>query len=226
MLHKLRFVFPIMFTFVIVFASSSSVSAQLPECSISVEPQTTVVTVGNTFEVQVWIRSLDNGFPMIIFDFMITWDKTQLEYQTANVNFLPNWSIIPEGPHTSDSELGYFRVSASTSASPVSEDRFWLTIAFKCLAPGQATLGLPDALTDEGGQGLTLIIISQGGVYDVTAYPGVAEQRQPAPSNPYHYVGGELFTANKLAVLAPYLALIGLIGVVSTVYVLARRREV
>jgi hypothetical protein len=34
-----------------------------------------------------------------------------------------------------------------------------------------------------------------------------------APSNPYHYVGGELFSANKLAILAPYLALIGIVAV-------------
>ena len=33
------------------------------------------------------------------------------------------------------------------------------------------------------------------------------------PSNPYHYVGGEVFSANKLAVLSPYLALIGVAAV-------------
>jgi len=40
-----------------------------------------------------------------------------------------------------------------------------------------------------------------------------SEASDSAPSNPYHYVGGELFTANKLAVLSPYLALIGVVAV-------------
>ena len=36
-------------------------------------------------------------------------------------------------------------------------------------------------------------------------------------ATPYNYVGGELFAANKLAVLSPYLALIGVIAVASIV---------
>ncbi len=51
-------------------------------------------------------------------------------------------------------------------------------------------------------------------------------QQQRTPSNPYHYVGGELFTANKLAVLSPYLALIGLAGVVVSAAVLVKRRRI
>ena len=37
------------------------------------------------------------------------------------------------------------------------------------------------------------------------------------PSNPYHYVGGELFSANKLAVLSPYLAFFTIVAVAAVV---------
>jgi hypothetical protein len=45
------------------------------------------------------------------------------------------------------------------------------------------------------------------------------------PSNPYHYVGGEMFAANKSAVLSPYLALIGLIAILSVVAVKRNRLQ-
>jgi hypothetical protein len=47
-------------------------------------------------------------------------------------------------------------------------------------------------------------------------------QLSRAPSNPYHYVGGEVFSANKLAVLSPYLALISIVAVAA---VLVKRRK-
>jgi Tol biopolymer transport system component len=52
-------------------------------------------------------------------------------------------------------------------------------------------------------------------------------QRSPSrtrPSNPPGYVGGELFSANKLAVLAPYLTLIGIFSTVVVAAVVARKK--
>ena len=46
-----------------------------------------------------------------------------------------------------------------------------------------------------------------------------------SPPNPHHYVGGELFSADKLAVLSPYLALMGLAGVVASTAVVMKRRR-
>jgi hypothetical protein len=47
----------------------------------------------------------------------------------------------------------------------------------------------------------------------------------PTPTSPPKFVGGVLTPVNKLAILAPYLALIGLIGALSTTCVLRRRRR-
>ena len=50
-------------------------------------------------------------------------------------------------------------------------------------------------------------------------------QQQSAPSGPQH-IGGEVFSANKLAVLSPFLALIGLAGVVASAAFAFKRRRI
>jgi len=42
-------------------------------------------------------------------------------------------------------------------------------------------------------------------------------------ATPYNYVGGELFTANKLALLAPYLALVGFATTITTALMIKRK---
>ena len=60
---------------------------------------------------------------------------------------------------------------------------------------------------------------------DLNRPTGVAiESRQSSrPSNPTQHVGGQLFTANKLVVLSPYLALIGVVTVAA--FVLKRQKS-
>ena len=49
------------------------------------------------------------------------------------------------------------------------------------------------------------------------------QQPQRAPSNPPQHVGGELFSANKVAVLSPYLALFSVVAVAA---VIVKRRRI
>jgi len=62
-------------------------------------------------------------------------------------------------------------------------------------------------------------------VTDLNSWGVLNTQRQQysPPSDPSGHVGGELFAANKLAVLSPYLALIGFVAVAA---VLVKRRKV
>jgi hypothetical protein len=71
------------------------------------------------------------------------------------------------------------------------------------LGDGQLTDGIPDDTLD-----------GDGGWRQVATRPGI----QTA-------VGGVLSPITKLEILAPYLALVGLIAAVSTVYVIKKRRE-
>jgi len=51
------------------------------------------------------------------------------------------------------------------------------------------------------------------------------QQPQRAPSNPPQHVGGELFTANKLGLLSPYLvALVSIVGIAVAAVAIKRRR--
>ena len=60
-------------------------------------------------------------------------------------------------------------------------------------------------------------------VGDVNYWGLLNSKQQSRAADPYRYVGGELVTANKLAVLSPYLALIGVVAVAA---VLVRRRKI
>jgi hypothetical protein len=46
-----------------------------------------------------------------------------------------------------------------------------------------------------------------------------------APPNQYNYVGGILYSANKLAILSPYLALIGLVTVITSALMIKAKRK-
>ena len=64
-------------------------------------------------------------------------------------------------------------------------------------------------------------------VGNINSWGTMQFQQQPSrgPSSGPRYVGGELFTADKVAVLSPYLALISVIGVVASVYVKKIKRR-
>ena len=73
---------------------------------------------------------------------------------------------------------------------------------FVVLAPITPTQGWPSGY---GGQAVMIVID-----------PGIA--CPPPPTTPTSgHVGGELYTANKLAVLSPYLALISVVAVAAVV---------
>ena len=66
--------------------------------------------------------------------------------------------------------------------------------------------------------------MGEGNVGDINYWGILNTQRQPshAPSGPSGYVGGEVFSANKLSVLAPYL--IGIFSVVAVAGIVAKRK--
>ena len=99
------------------------------------------------------------------------------------------------------------------NGNPYSDDHMWLSIHFRCLKSGVGTIQIPFAswMDDVGGFQLS---------FDVVLGATVSQIRGSTP-NPYHYVGGELFTPNKFAVLSPYLALFSVVAVAA---VLVKRK--
>ena len=94
----------------------------------------------------------------------------------------------------------------------VTVDREWLTVTFHCLGSG------PSTITFEGSY-LALEYLTggsgDGGLVDVTE----------VTINQIASVGGVTTPVNKIVILTTYLAIPGLIAVVSVVYVIKRRRD-
>jgi hypothetical protein len=207
------------------FTGSIEIISPPPTCTISVEPETTVVTVGDEFEVKVWIRSVEEG--MDWFRFIVAWDTTQLELVEKQVPTVSGWGNGASEYVGQNPLIHFLDVSGGTTVSPIYSDEFWLTIKFKCLASGEAQITLPLEITSSDFTAYERDVWhdhTTDVMFDVTASNGVAKQRAPTtPSNPGGYVGGDVFAANKISVLAPYL--IGIISVVAVAAVVIKRRR-
>ena len=218
-LSRLRFILPIMFALIILAGLLSPASSVLLS-TISVDPQITNVSVGDTFEVKVWVGGLDAGNPMNQFRFIITWDNTMMDFKGHSVNLVSGWTSEIDGGNgyyiQGDPDTSYFTFRAYGPGTTV--NTYWETFTFKCLRAGSSSLNLPGSVTDKNGL-TTYQAYVEGTIdsYGVNLIEGTVNQGQQAPSNPYHYVGGELFSANKLAVLSPYLAFFTIVAVAAVV---------
>jgi len=102
----------------------------------------------------------------------------------------------------------------TSGGGEITDDFLFLTLTFRCLSQGSSLVTLDIGFLRIAGQ-----------TVNPPDFVLTCNQLSRATSNPYHYVGGELFTANKLAVLSPYLALIGLAGVVASAAVVTKKRR-
>lgn len=230
---KLRFILPIIFALVILLPSSSPVFAESPACSISVEPQATVVTAGSSslirWIVPIWIRSVEEG--MKSFGLIVTWDNSQLQSMSAPAPNLPEgWTKLASENGVTDTGLSYYMLQAHQSIGVYSQDRYWVTLYFRCRAAGVSQIEIPARINPKTGGSIDTYVYttSQGPLvpFSITTSPGIANQSpgvlqqtattatQPVPPQ---LVGGEWSTANKLAVLSPYLALFTIVVVTAVV---------
>jgi len=169
-----------------------------------IEPSTITVMVCREFTVEIWIRAIP--YYMIGFDFRVEWDPTAMEYRYHTTND-HGWPEI----HGVGADYLWFGYPPDTGHA-ITGDDWWATITFHCLH-----------------EGTSIIIVESADT--VWLWDGVGE---PFGVDPEYYgatvhqyaraVGGVLTGTDKLAVLSPYLALIGLVGAV-TVAVAVRRRK-
>jgi hypothetical protein len=180
-----------------------------------------IVDVCSSFTLDLLIDlpdDLPQGQGMVGFDARFSWDQSQVEI----VEFieLGEEESRPCDQYTLPSniaqmnEWGYV-ILYTTANPPWTEDSVWARITFHCLGEGYSSITVdspPDQDTIYIGDGQ-----STPTPVDPVPYVVTCNQLSRAPSNPYHYVGGELFAANKLAVLSPYLALLSVVAVAAIV---------
>ena len=167
--------------------------------SISIEPSSVSVTVGQKFTVQIWVRGVV-GMERFYFD--ILWDTSMMTYvqYTGNNNGVScaraSWS-----PGPGDQSFNVFSMTPRFTG-----DAYWWSLQFQCLAAGTASLSIINAEWRNDNDAFSISTVS-----------GATVQQNAPQTIPPRYVGGEVFSANKLAVLSPYLALISIVAVAAVV---------
>ena len=196
---------------IIVSGLSLPISAN-DVAKIVVEPRIIEISVSNTFTIDIWIRDL-GGDVMQEFDFTITWDPVLMEY-VSHTNHVsandPNWSIKNQNLDTLG---GSYRLNAEAGLSGIlfNEDLSWVTLTFHCLGEGSSPINIQNTVIYRAAAGLQEI--------EHEVLKGAVTQEPGMP------VGGYVAPINKLEILTPYIALVGLIIAVSTVYVIKKRKD-
>jgi len=170
---------------------------------VAIDPRIIDVEVCNDFTVTLSITDLPGVMNKI--DLYITWDTSLMKYKSHT--FLapePGWT---DAGSFVDPDAGSFHFVAG--GPPTSDSNDWVEITFHCEGPGSSPINLVDVrlLLDDFD-----LLIEQ-------TLKGAVNQYELAP------VGGISTPINKLEILAPYIALVGLVAVVSTVYVIKRRKN-
>jgi hypothetical protein len=158
------------------------------------------VGVCREFTVDIWIRDLPAS--MIEFDTRVEWDTSMMEYvshlsHVTGNGWLPSYFSQTQG-----------LIQLGASGSPFSQDASWITITFHCLGSGISEIRIEESRIDGAAAGIAWNAIDLE-----------VNQIESAP------VGGVATSINKLEILVPYLALAGLIAVVSTVYVIKKCKD-
>ena len=177
----------------------------VPQAKIVIEPRIVEAYVGQSFTIDVWIRDLSED--MVDFGIKISWDPTMMEYVNhANHVSANGWSLAGPGEVVDLDNSEYLLIAEGPAFG---EDASWTTITFRCLGEGSSPINVVDWLIENEFED----------PFDVEILKAAVNQ------NPEATVGGVVSQINKLEIITPYLALAGLITVVSTVYVIKRSKD-
>jgi len=180
---------------------SGQVSAQIPRYSLL--PEELTVNVCTEFTVTVEVEINDPNNPLVSFSLEILFDPNSMEYVSHTVLAASGWTFNVDLDRI---DSGEFDMSSPGDQPPVTETRDWLNITFHCLEVGDTEI--------RSNAEITL----QSSSYGRTA-GAIVHQVEPAP------VGGVVTSINKLEIIAPYLALAGLMMAVSAVFVIKKRKD-
>ena len=230
MLQKPRFILPITFALILFAAMLLPYSGGNENGVIFTLEQDGAalssidVPVSSEFTVEVWVRNIPYPeWGVIGLEIAITWDNLQVEYLYHTIqNHGFQYFVGPADPKAA----GYLFLNnpSDTGVTPVIVDDWWMNITFHCLAEGSSTI---EFLPNEEFNPKVINLYEGSTILSIVPppYEVTCNQRQPPPGPTAGYVGGESFSADKLAIMTPFLVLAGLILAVSTVYIIKRPKD-
>jgi len=206
-----KFILPTVLVALMAFGAISSARGRIAPRGITIEPSSLTVYVCTEFTVEIWVRGIPTDYYMIGFDFRVEWDPTAMEYRyhtTKDHGWGHGYGL--------SKDMGFLFFTYPAIEDPghaISVDDVWLTITFHCLREGTSIIIVKSVDTVWLWDGETTVGV------DFPYYGCTVTQFPPRP------VGGVLVPAEKLTVLAPYLALIGLVGAVTAAVIVKKRRK-
>ncbi len=164
------------------------------------------VKVSTEFDIIISIRDIPPGWKMTFLDLIAQWDPNDLEY--IECELLTSWQGECKNISTS------YWWGSSSDPSGWTEDAAWFRIRFHCLRSGPAPITVSTGVA-------TIFLKPLIDGDQVATFPESVTVTVQQVSTP---VGGVASPVNKLELIAPYLALTGLIVAVSTIFVIKRRK--
>ena len=210
------FIIPILLVSVISLSLISPVLAVAPPFypTVIVNPTSITAGVSTTFSITFSVEDFPSGYGLTHVGIVLTWPSSDMELVSGaeGASLPPGWRLffgdfteVPPG-----SEKKQISQSIVVTGEPVTVEREWLTVTFHCLRPGPSTIAV-DGVVDVKDLQDGFITSSPHAMIEVTV-------NQLGP------IGGVTTPVNKAAILTTYLALPGLIAVVSIVYIIKRRK--
>ena len=188
----------------IVLGFNSPVMAQQPPPPILYIDAPSSVNISTEFDIIIWIHDVPDGFGIINVPLLIQFDPNDLEYIECEF-LIDHLSWI--GNEACDQQQTIAHGEWWT------EDSAWWRYRFHCLRAG------PTPITVSSASSFIIQSIDGGTSIQYTLEPVTVIVDQVAP------VGGVASPINKLEILAPYIALAGVIAAVSGIYVIKKRRD-
>jgi hypothetical protein len=212
MMKRFKLIIPFMMVAICILGLFSPVRGQ--ETEIAIEPRIIEIEVSSEFTIDIYLRNVPPG-GIRAFQIGITWNAEQIEYVSHQAHFPAGWLESLDDAGVSDG-TGYFSVAgAMLTGEPITEDSSLATITFHCIGVGSSPINIPDPYPFDGSTFPRLLIDIDLEEIPHTVLKGAVTQN-------VRPVGGIYAPTDKLSILTPYIALVGLIGAISTIFAIRK----
>jgi len=199
-------ILPTILAALIILGLTQPVSAPINDPDMVAEPAEINVYVCSNFDVEIWIRNLPEQSIMYRFRFALEWSPGLIEFVGISENYAQergwNFMIPDQGDYYCVFEAWVDEGGWEQGDAP------WLKLTFHCSGAGTSPLHIDKPL---------IYLRPTTEIAPDTFSATVHQSSRP--------VGGILTAANKLAILSPYLTLLGLVGAVTVAVAALRRRK-